>query len=88
MNVIKMVKEGNVSRSEAIAIIISTLGISRENAETFIMEGIQGESKGRKSDLQHAEKAVFRDVGRGGKTAGPNGGLRSWEKGLCRVKVR
>ena len=77
MNVIKMVKEGNVSRSEAIAIIISTLGISRENAETFIMEGIQNESKDRKSDLQYGREAVFKDVGRGSKTAGPDGGLRS-----------
>lgn len=36
MNVIGMVKSGSVTRSEAISIIISTLGISRENAETFI----------------------------------------------------
>ena len=36
MNVIGMVKSGSVTRSEAISIITSTLGISRENAETFI----------------------------------------------------
>lgn len=38
MNVIKMVKEGNVTRNEAISIITATLGISRENAESFIEE--------------------------------------------------
>lgn len=36
MNVIGMVKSGSVTRSEAISIITSTLGISKENAETFI----------------------------------------------------
>lgn len=40
MNVIKMVKEGSVSRKEAISIITATLGISRENAESFIEEGM------------------------------------------------
>jgi hypothetical protein len=38
MNVIKMVKEGNVTRNEAISIITATLGISKENAESFIEE--------------------------------------------------
>lgn len=36
MNVIRMVKEGTVTRSEAIAIITATLGISKENAEGFL----------------------------------------------------
>lgn len=36
MNVITMVKQGSVTRNEAIAIITSTLGISRESAESFI----------------------------------------------------
>lgn len=40
MNVIKMVKEKSVTRSEAISIITATLGISRENAESFIEEGV------------------------------------------------
>lgn len=40
MNVIGMVKSGSVTRTEAIAIITSTLGISRENSETFIEEGV------------------------------------------------
>ncbi len=33
-----MVKDKSVTRAEAIAIITSTLGISKENAETFIEE--------------------------------------------------
>ena len=45
MNVIKMVKEGNVTRNEAISIITSTLGISRENAESFIEEQASAEMK-------------------------------------------
>lgn len=36
MNVIEMVKDGSISRSEAISIITSTLGVSQENAESFI----------------------------------------------------
>ncbi len=40
MNIIKMVKEGSVARSEAISIVTATLGISRENAESFIEEGM------------------------------------------------
>lgn len=44
MSVIKMVKESSVTRSEAISIITSTLGISKENAESFIEEGVQNES--------------------------------------------
>lgn len=36
MNVIAMVKSGQLTRGEAISIITSTLGVSRENAETFI----------------------------------------------------
>lgn len=46
MNVIKMVKEKSVTRSEAIAIITATLGISRENAESFIEEGMQSAGEG------------------------------------------
>lgn len=44
MNVIKMVKEGSVSRKEAISIITATLGISRENAESFIEDGMNNAS--------------------------------------------
>lgn len=40
MNIIKMVKEGSVTRSEAISIVTAALGISRENAEGFIEEGM------------------------------------------------
>lgn len=40
MNVIAMVKSGSVTRTEAIAIITSTLGISRDTAEQFIEERI------------------------------------------------
>ena len=40
MNVIAMVKNGSVTRTEAIAIITSTLGISRDTAEQFIEERI------------------------------------------------
>lgn len=55
MSVIKMVKEGTVTRNEAIAIITSTLGISRENAEGFL-EDMGGEavaSESTKSDVQN-----------------------------------
>ncbi len=39
-NVIKMVKEGSVTRNEAISIITATLvSISKENAESFIGRG-------------------------------------------------
>lgn len=58
MNVIKMVKEGNVSRSEAISIISSTLGISRENAESFIEEGMQNEGKSNKKGIPDEPKGV------------------------------
>jgi len=36
MNVIEMTKDGSISRGEAISIITSTLGVSKENAESFI----------------------------------------------------
>jgi len=55
MNVIKMVKEGTVTRNEAIAIITATLGISQENAENFL-EDIGGETVAgnhTKSNLQN-----------------------------------
>ncbi|MEG0681198.1 MAG: hypothetical protein RR581_06180, partial [Eubacterium sp.] len=45
MNVISMVKSGAVSRNEAISIITSALGISRENAETFIENKVEGDKK-------------------------------------------
>ncbi len=51
MNVIKMVKEGSVTRNEAISIITSTLGISRENAESFIEEGMQNAGQGSKQNI-------------------------------------
>lgn len=38
MNVIGMVKQQQLTRSEAISIIVATLGVSRENAESFIEE--------------------------------------------------
>lgn len=58
MNVIKMVKEGSISRSEAISIIVSTLGISRDNAETFIEEGMQNESKGGEQALPDGTERI------------------------------
>lgn len=58
MNVIKMVKEGSVSRSEAISIITATLGISRENAESFIEEGMQNESKSKEPPVSNVKKGV------------------------------
>ena len=53
MNVIKMVKEGSVTRNEAISIITATLGISKENAESFIEEGIFSESANREKNLEN-----------------------------------
>ena len=40
MNVIAMVKTKQLTRNEAISIIVSTLGVSRENAESFIEDKI------------------------------------------------
>lgn len=40
MSVIKMVKENFVTRSEGLSIIVNTLGIPRENAESFIEDNI------------------------------------------------
>ncbi len=60
MNVIKMVKEGSVSRNEAISIITATLGISRENAESFIEEGMQNAGKGNEQSVQHEQEEVPR----------------------------
>ena len=51
MNVIKMVKEGNVSRNEAISIITSTLGISRENAE--------GRGKASNEEYRHGRTEIL-----------------------------
>lgn len=36
MNVIGMVKQGSLTRNEAISIVTATLGVSRDNAEAFI----------------------------------------------------
>lgn len=58
MNVIKMVKEGSVSRSEAISIITATLGISRKNAESFIEEGMQSAGKDNEQGIQHEQNGV------------------------------
>lgn len=58
MNVIKMVKEGSVTRSEAISIIVSTLGISRENAESFIEEGMQNESQSSKPNVPDGKDGI------------------------------
>lgn len=58
MNVIKMVKDGNVTRSEAIAIITSTLGISRANAESFIEEGMQNAGKSHEPGVQNEPQRV------------------------------
>lgn len=58
MNVIKMVKDGNVSRSEAISIITSTLGISRENAESFIEENAGNGSADQKQMLSNGPGGV------------------------------
>lgn len=40
MNMIAMVKSGQLTRSEAINIVTATLGVPRENAETFIENGL------------------------------------------------
>ena len=58
MNVIKMVKEGNISRAEAISIIVSTLGISKENAESFIENGVNNGSKGNEPPIQNKPARV------------------------------
>lgn len=58
MNVIKMVKEGSVTRREAISIITSTLGISRQNAESFIEEGMDNVSDSRKQKIPDEQKGM------------------------------
>ena len=40
MNMIGMVKAGQLTRSEAINIVTATLGVPREQAETFIENGL------------------------------------------------
>lgn len=40
MNIIKMVKTSQLTRSEAINIVTATLGVSKESAETFIEENL------------------------------------------------
>ncbi len=51
MNVIRMARDGSITRNEAISIITTTLGVSRANAEQFIEDKVQNESKSRKQDL-------------------------------------
>lgn len=58
MNVINMVKDGKITRSEAISIITTTLGVSRENAELFIEERVQDESKSVKQGIQNELRRV------------------------------
>lgn len=58
MNVIKMVKDGSVTRSEAISIIVATLGISRDDAESFIEEGMQSAGKSNEPSIPNAPKGV------------------------------
>lgn len=58
MSVIKMVKEGSVTRNEAIAIITATLGVSREDAEGFIEEGITNAGKSGKQNVSNEPKRV------------------------------
>lgn len=58
MNVIKMVKEGSVTRREAISIITSTLGISRQNAESFIEEGMDNVSDSGKQKISDEQKGI------------------------------
>lgn len=53
MNVIRMVKEKSVTRNEAISIITATLGISRENAESFIEEGVENASQNIQSPMEN-----------------------------------
>jgi len=40
MNIIKMVKSSQLTRSEAIDIVMATLGVPKESAETFIEENL------------------------------------------------
>lgn len=65
MNVIKMVKDGSVSRSEAISIITATLGISRENADSFIEEGMQNAGKSDEPHVPDGTKGVSGTFGNG-----------------------
>lgn len=58
MGIIKMVKEGSVTRSEAISIVTATLGISKEAAESFIEGGMTGESKGKSKDVRNVPEGV------------------------------
>lgn len=76
MNVIKMVKEGSVTRSEAISIIVSTLGISRENAESFIEEGMQSAGKNNEPPIPNVAKGIP-GTAAGSKGTGTFGNLRS-----------
>lgn len=58
MGIIKMVKEGSVTRSEAISIVTATLGISKEAAESFIEGGMTGESKSKSKDVRNVPEGV------------------------------
>lgn len=79
MNVIKMVKEGSVSRKEAISIITATLGVSRENAESFIEEKMQNEGKGSKQNIQNEPQGVP-GTSQDSKGAGSQRGVRSGKR--------
>ncbi len=79
MNVIKMVKEGSVSRKEAISIITATLGVSRENAESFIEEKMQNEGKGSKQNIQNEPQGVP-GTSPDSKGAGSQRGVRSGKR--------
>lgn len=58
MGIIKMVKEGSVTRSEAISIVTATLGISKEAAESFIEGGMSSESQGKPKDVRNVQEGV------------------------------
>lgn len=58
MGIIKMVKEGSVTRSEAISIVTATLGISKEAAESFIEGGMTDESQGKSKDVRNVPEGV------------------------------
>ena len=41
LNIIQSYKDGAISRGAAISIVVSTLGVSQQSAETFIEEPIK-----------------------------------------------
>jgi hypothetical protein len=38
MNIVPMIKSGQISRNEGLSIMTATLGVNRENAEKFVEE--------------------------------------------------